>query len=73
MSCWCGHGPWHHYVHPHAPGYYSPPEYYGPPPEPPRRTAEPEDLTGLLRRLEEEIAGLRRDLDDVRRSSGKER
>jgi hypothetical protein len=40
MSCWCGHGPWHHY------GYYGPPPYppqgypptayppgaYGPPP-----------------------------------------
>ena len=72
MSCWCGHGPWHHHVHPCAPGY-PPPEYYGPPPERSRRPSETDDLTGFLRRLEEEIAGLRRDLDDLRRSSGGKR
>ncbi|MCH0561107.1 MULTISPECIES: restriction endonuclease subunit S domain-containing protein [Streptomyces] len=71
MSCWCGHGPWHHYMHPYPPGYYLPPEHYGPPPEQPRRTAETEELTGFLRRLEEEIAALRRDLDELRRSGDK--
>ena len=72
MSCWCGHGPWHHYTRPYPPAYYPPPEYYGPQSER-HRTGTEEEPADILRRLEEQIAGLRRDLDDLRRSGGSKR
>lgn len=74
MSCWCGHGPWHYYQ-----GYpYPPPAGYGPPPSeyyPPaspvrrlrRRRADAEELTDYLEDLEEEIARIRGELDELRR------
>ncbi|OII67933.1 MULTISPECIES: hypothetical protein [unclassified Streptomyces] len=75
MSCWCGHGPWSHYAHPYPasyppPGYYPPPEYYGPPPPEQARgrrgQGDVEELTEYLRRLEDEIRKVRRDLDEIR-------
>jgi hypothetical protein len=80
MSCWCGHGPWHHQMYPYPPPY-PPPGYYPPPPVqygmPPgrrrRRAADAEELADYLQQLEEEIANVRRDLDDLRGSDSPER
>ena len=71
MSCWCGHGPWHHH------GYaYPPPVAYGPPtaiyyqPAKPyrrrrRRRADAEELADYLDGLEAERARIRRELDEL--------
>ncbi|MGY3202327.1 hypothetical protein ACVW19_002842 [Streptomyces sp. TE5632] len=44
MSCWRGHGPWRHYVHPYPPphGHCPVPRPYAPPPEPRVRAADAE-------------------------------
>ncbi|MYX32768.1 MULTISPECIES: hypothetical protein [unclassified Streptomyces] len=51
MNCWCGHGPWNHYMYPCPPSHYPPPEYYGPASER-LGASETDELTGFLRRLE---------------------
>lgn len=70
-GCWCGYGPWHHAGHPYPP-YYPPPGFYCAPPQ--RRSAgravDAEELADYLRDLEEQIARVRRDLDEIRRPSG---
>ncbi len=62
MSCWCGHGPWHHW------GYAYPPPGTPPYPGPRRRRgqADEEDLADYLRHLEEELARARRELEHIR-------
>lgn len=72
MSCWCGHGPWHHYGYPYPPSATyapSPPAYY-PSAEPHgrrrRRRADAEELADSLHELEAEIAHIRRELDELR-------
>jgi hypothetical protein len=78
MSCWCGHGPWHHYGYP-----YPPPAAYGPPatmyyePAEPyrrrrRRQADAEELADYLGELEAEVARIRRELDELRRTDATE-
>ena len=78
MSCWHAHGPWCHgpYVYP-PPGYYAA-DYYPPtddyPPPPPRararrRSMDADELAEYLQRLEDEVARVRRDLDELRGSS----
>lgn len=67
MSCWCGHGPWHHY------GYAYPPPMYPAAPYPPseadreRRQRPPEELERRLANLEQELARLREELAAQRR------
>ncbi|ANS32020.1 hypothetical protein R1CP_37070 (plasmid) [Rhodococcus opacus] len=75
MSCWCGHGPWHYhgYHYPPAAVYAPPPpspyypetEPYGPPR---RRRPDAEELAEYLHGLEEEMARIRREIDDLRRA-----
>ncbi len=77
MSCWCGHGPWHHWGY--GPDYgYGPPHGYGPGYGPPpygrrmrrqvrRWEPEEEDLREYLEDLEEEIGRVRDELE-ARRS-----
>jgi hypothetical protein len=85
MSCWCGHGPWHHGGYPYPPyppeEYWPPPRRFGPPPQwyaPPagyrtrRREAAAEDLAEYLNDLEEEIARVRRELERMRESGSVE-
>jgi hypothetical protein len=71
MSCWCGHGPWHHYGYAYPPPYpaaaYPPAAYppgpYAPPPRQRRRgRARVEDLERHLAELEDELARVREDL-----------
>jgi hypothetical protein len=70
MSCWCGHGPWHHHGYAYPPSVYPPP--FAPPsysiPGPPRRgrRARIEDLEGYLGELEDELARLRAELAESR-------
>lgn len=73
MSCRCGHGPGHHGVHPYPPphGHCPAPRPYAPPPEPRARAADAEEIGDHLRRLQDGIAGLRRDLGELGRRSGK--
>jgi hypothetical protein len=77
MSCWCGHGPWHHYGYAYPPPTYAPPGYppsayppaaYPAPPRPRRRRrariADLETLADLgdeLARVREELAEYRRE------------
>ncbi|MFR9802341.1 hypothetical protein ACL02T_08565 [Pseudonocardia sp. RS010] len=74
MSCWCGHGPWHHYGHAYPPPAYPlpgypAPEYARPYWEPGgRRRRTDEELERHLAALEEEIARLREELAAQRRS-----
>jgi len=77
MSCWCGHGPWHHQGYPYPP-LYPPPQYppsaYYPPPEPydrpprrrRRRARDPEELEDYLQDLQEEIDRVRQELAALR-------
>jgi hypothetical protein len=73
MSCWCGHGPWHHYGYAYppptyAPPVYPPPDYPSPPPRARRgRRARVEDLERYLAELEDELAGVREELAGYRR------
>ena len=94
MSCWCGHGPWHHCGPGYGPGGYGPgygppgygpgygPPGYGPGYGPPgygppgsgygpgrrgRRRARAEDLEEYLAELEDEIAAVRVELQELRR------
>ena len=73
MSCWCGHGPWHHHGYPYAgPMAYGPPSamYYEPGPYRRRsRQADAEDLADYLDDLEAQVARIRRELDEVRRTN----
>ena len=75
MSCWCGHGPWHHYGYAYPPSYgprgaYPPPTddyhqgHHGPP-LPPRRRRDPEELQDYLQDLEEELTRLRQELNEL--------
>jgi hypothetical protein len=74
MSCWHGH--WHHGCYPYPPPYLPPypaaypPESCYPPPRwrPRRRTADTEELAEYLRGLEEEVARVRGELEEIRRS-----
>jgi len=68
MSCWCGHGPWHH-RYPYPPqGYFPPPVYSGPPSEWRRQGDDGQELAHQLQELAYQVAALRRELDEVRRS-----
>jgi hypothetical protein len=75
MSRWHAHGPWCHdpYVYP-PPGYaaadyYPPPAYYPPPRARAGRRLDADELAEYLQRLEDEVARVRRDLDELRGSS----
>lgn len=81
MSCWCGHGPWHHW----GPGYrygraygYGPEYGYGPgmgpglARGPRRRRSRIEDLEEYLGDLQEEMAAVRAELEEMKRRSGGE-
>ena len=79
MSCWCGHGSWHHYGYAYPPAGYPPaapypPAYYPPAyPEsrsPRGRRARAEDLEDYLRDLEDELARVREELAEYRRERG---
>jgi hypothetical protein len=78
MSCWCGHGPWHHYGYPYPPAavYGPPPPMYYQPAEPYRRRrrgrADAEELAYYLGELEAEVARIRRELDELRRTESTE-
>ena len=72
MSCWCGHGPWHHYGYMYPPRGYAEPDY----PEPEywapargRRRGTGEDLERRLAGLEAELARLREVLTEQRGGS----
>ncbi len=74
MSCHYGHGPCHcHHGYPCAPAYGPPGAYY-PPPEPygygrrRRRRVDAEDLAEHLQDLEAEVARVRRELDELRKT-----
>lgn len=78
MTCWCGHGPWHHqgYPYPAGQGYGPPPgTYYEPRPYRRRRHghADAEELADYLDELEAEVTHIRRDLDELRRTDAAER
>lgn len=76
MSYCCGHGPWHCHGYPYPPAYGPPPAAYYPPGEPygygyghrrrRRRRVDTEDLADYLEDLEEEVARVRRELDELR-------
>jgi hypothetical protein len=81
MSCCCGHGPCHyHHGYPYASTYAPPPVAYYPTPEPygygysygygrrRRRRVEAEDLADYLQDLEAEVARVRRELDELRKT-----
>jgi hypothetical protein len=73
MSC-CGHCHWHHWGYPYAaasPAY--PPAYYAPPPPPPPRARGADELGTLLQDLQEELATIRREIDELRRSGTAQR
>ncbi|WP_142391312.1 hypothetical protein [Mycobacterium sp. ENV421] len=78
MSCWCGHGPWHHqgYAYPPPAGYAPPPPVYYPPAEPyghrRRRRANAEELADHLHELEAEITSIRRELGELRETDTSE-
>ncbi len=73
MSCWCGHGPWHHYGYAYPPRGYPPPEpspeYWAPGRGSWRRRSD-DELERHLVGLEEELARLREELAAVRRGEG---
>lgn len=75
MSCWCGHGPWHHHGYAYPPPAYPPPAYPPPyyEPVPPRRgrRARVEDLERYLSDLNDELARVREELAE-HRSEGRE-
>jgi hypothetical protein len=69
MRCWCGHGPWHHW----GPGCgYGPGYGYGPgfgpgvARGPRRRRARVEDLEDYLGDLEDEVAAVRAELEELK-------
>jgi hypothetical protein len=79
MSCWCGHGPWHHYGYGYPPQYpppeYPPPAYY--PPEEfydrprrrsRRRARDTEELEDYLQGLQDEIDRVRHELAAMRQA-----
>lgn len=74
MSCWCGHGPWHHYGYAYPPRGYPPPDYppaeYWSPGRGSRRRRSDEELENHLVELEEELARLREELAAARRGEG---
>ncbi len=78
MSCWCGHGAWHHhgYHYPPPAAYGPPPAMYYPPAEPyrhrRRRQADAEELADCLGELETEVARIRHELDELRRTDATE-
>lgn len=81
MSCCCGHHPCHYHAYPYAPAYGPPPAAYYPPAEPYgygrrwRRRVEAEDakdLADYLQDLESEVARVRRELDELRRTGATE-
>jgi hypothetical protein len=65
MTCWCGHGPWHHsgYAYP-LPYYYPqpPPPAYRPGPREPDARTRLEELETTLRDLHDELARLREEM-----------
>ena len=70
MSCWCGHGPWHHYGYAYPPPGYPAPGYpptYGGPSQGSWRRRSDEELERHLTVLEEELARLREELAAARR------
>ena len=74
MSCWCGHGPWHHYGYTYPPqypppAYYPPEEFYDRPARRRRRRRrDPEELEDYLQDLQEEIDRVRGELAAMRES-----
>jgi hypothetical protein len=69
MACCCGHGPWHRCGGPgYWPGYG--PGYYGPElaRSPRRRHARAEELEDYLGELEDELAAVRAELEELRGS-----
>lgn len=71
MSC-CGHCHWHPWGYA-APPAYPPPSYYPPPEAPPARARGADELGALLQDLQEELATIRRELDELRRSGAGQR
>ncbi len=88
MSCWCGHGPWHHW---HGPWRYEGYGYGPPPPGPwgpgpygpesgPRWRGRPgrasrsreQDLAEYLEDLEGEVSQVREELERLRQSRGQQ-
>lgn len=74
MSCWCGHGPWHHwgpgqgygYGPGYGPGGYGPGFGPGIGRGPRRRRARAEDLEEYLGDLEDEVAAVRAELEEMK-------
>ncbi len=78
MSCWCGHGPWHHQGHvypsPYPPPHYPPPQYpppqypppaYYPPGEPYERPRRRRPRGRDPEELQEYLQDLREEIDRV--------
>lgn len=78
MSCCCGHYPCHYHGYPHPAAYGPPPPAYYPVAEPygygsrRRRRPDVEDLADYLQDLEAEIARVRRELDELRKTEATE-
>ncbi len=77
MSCCYGHGPCHyHHGYGYPPAYGPPPAAYYPPAEPygygygrrRRRRIDAEELADYLEDLEAEVARVRRELDELRKT-----
>lgn len=79
MSCWCGHGPWHHHGYSYPaqfppPGYpppgYPPPGYLSSPAESVGRRrgrgSEVDELADQLEELAEQMARIRQAVDELR-------
>ncbi len=76
MSCRCGHGPWHHWGHGYCYGY-GPGYGYGSPPGQPyprsaRRGKRARELEDYVQDLEEELAHVRRELQELRDTETRE-
>lgn len=71
MSC-CPHCHWHACGYPYAAPPTAPSAYY-PPPEPPARAGRTREveLTALVQNLQEELGAVRRELDELRRTSAR--
>jgi hypothetical protein len=69
MSCWCGHGSWHHYGYAYPPPMYPSAPYPRPGDEREGARRRPdEELERRLAHLEEELARVRQELAEQRSS-----
>lgn len=74
MRCWCGHGPWHHWGPGCGPGYGYGPGFgagyggrFGPGERGPgRRRPRVEDLEEYLSDLEDQVASVRAELEELK-------